>query len=1290
MKQGMRNLVWNVLLIVLVMSLTACGGGGGGSENSASPEGTMKGTIGSSGGTLASSDGKIKLEVPSGSLDDGTVVEIADTGERGEITTIYMITVSDDTFEKPIKVVLSYEPSSLPPNSSEEDLFLYTWDEDGYVETLTDISVDTANHLVSGYATHFSPITAGVNVQTVVKVSDLPITRDFRFPIGDIGDDASNGSKDLGGNISFLSIDAYSNRYPKVGFNLSASSNRWQVGTAYNKKDYITNYGSGSIACYSNTCTVYHPGEDWNRIDEDDLGMHIHAVANGRVVYKRNDDGSKKGFGNIIVITHKLSNKEVVFSVYGHMREASPKNVGDLVTKGDIIGHIGTTGNSTGPHLHFEITKQNRVPIDSNGVIKAPTSGWYWPITKKNVDTYYYDPSYFIKNINGNNRWEFKINDNTDSWMAVNAESISVDKTANDNGLLTLDPMSSDPQIITSPLNINASDYNIISISMATKASDTSASLFFKTLADDMYTAGKRIDFTVNNDGLFHTYDLTVNPSTWSGTITGLRLDPMSSGVTGSNTDKVIIDYIKLVNKATSTTYSVSGKVILNNGSGLSGVSVACSGSTSPATTDEDGTYAFNSLVNGTYTLSFSRNGYSFNPATVSVSVSNGNMVVSDVTATAIDSDNDGIDNLTEILLGTNPNDADSDDDGIIDGAEDTNYNGVVDIWETDPTKIDTDGDGIQDGTELGITTEQIGSDTDTTIFQPDLDPTTTTSAISADTDGDGISDGVEDTNHNGRVDAGEGNPNSPNQPPVANAGADQTVAPNATVTLNGTKSTDPENWITTYLWQQTSGPTVTIINTDTANPQFTAAVAAGSTLIFSLTVTDSGGLKSMDTCVVKVYASTDPITNLLNSLVTLPDGSFQMGSLESNNYQPVHTVSLSSFEIGSFEITQAQYLAVMGTNPSENQGDGKDSFPVENVSWYNAREFCARLSAMTGRIFTLPSEAQWEYACRAGSTTRYSFGDDDAQLINYAWYDNNSGMHSNMVGTKLPNAWGLYDMHGNVFEWCLDSWHGTYADAPTDGSAWEPDIGLLRIIRGGRFNDVDRVCLSASRAAVEPGYGRNETGFRVVAIPTLNAGLVAYYPFNGSAKDESGNGNHGTIYGAVSTADRFNHADSAYAFDGVNDYIDCGNQPTVNITGPLTLAAWVYVESLKDERIISKWGLYSGYELDIAYGTNSYLLRFNINQYSDPVYALSGIENQWMFLTATWNGAVKKLYVNGELKGTLNTTYVDIAVSTYNLRIGAMSNGAPAFFGGKIDSIRIYNRALSDFEISSLYCLNE
>jgi formylglycine-generating enzyme required for sulfatase activity len=205
----------------------------------------------------------------------------------------------------------------------------------------------------------------------------------------------------------------------------------------------------------------------------------------------------------------------------------------------------------------------------------------------------------------------------------------------------------------------------------------------------------------------------------------------------------------------------------------------------------------------------------------------------------------------------------------------------------------------------------------------------------------------------------------------------------------------------------------------------------------------------------------------------------------QAQSTTPVHTVTLQGFQIGAFEVTQAQFEAVMGNNPSYTEGTYTQNNPVGNVTWLEAREFCTQLSAQTGRTFTLPSEAQWEYACRAGSTTLYSFGDLDSELGDYAWFDGNSEGQSQQVGSKLPNAWGLYDMHGSVFEHCLDSWHNDYTGAPTDGSAWEPDTTYWRVIRGGSWTDSPWYNRSANRmASPELDFRAAGLGLRVVAAP--------------------------------------------------------------------------------------------------------------------------------------------------------------------------------------------------------------
>ena len=176
-----------------------------------------------------------------------------------------------------------------------------------------------------------------------------------------------------------------------------------------------------------------------------------------------------------------------------------------------------------------------------------------------------------------------------------------------------------------------------------------------------------------------------------------------------------------------------------------------------------------------------------------------------------------------------------------------------------------------------------------------------------------------------------------------------------------------------------------------------------------------------------------------------------------------------------------------MGNNPSSFKGT--PNLPVESVSWLDATNFCARLTERErqagrlpeGKVYRLPTEAEWEYACRAGTTTRFSFGDDPqgTELEKYAWYDGNSGRQTHPVGTKLPNPWGLYDMHGNVFEWC-QAW---YSDSLPGGSVTDPQgasSGTSRALRGGSWNDSAGVCRSAYRGRFRPGGRDWDVGFRV------------------------------------------------------------------------------------------------------------------------------------------------------------------------------------------------------------------
>mgnify|MGYP006266374999 CR=1 FL=1 len=205
---------------------------------------------------------------------------------------------------------------------------------------------------------------------------------------------------------------------------------------------------------------------------------------------------------------------------------------------------------------------------------------------------------------------------------------------------------------------------------------------------------------------------------------------------------------------------------------------------------------------------------------------------------------------------------------------------------------------------------------------------------------------------------------------------------------------------------------------------------------------------------------------------------------------RPQHWVTVPEFWLGKFPVTQAQYQAVMGENPSRFSDNGANR-PVEQVSWNDAVAFCETLSQLTGRTYRLPSEAEWEYACRAGTPTPFYCGPTiTTELANYdGRYTYGGGpkgeyrKQTTDVGSFPPNGFGLYDMHGNVWEWCQDVWHGSYEGAPTDGTAWvEGGNQDRRLLRGGSWSYDPRYCRSAGRFNFTP-VARNNlfNGFRVV-----------------------------------------------------------------------------------------------------------------------------------------------------------------------------------------------------------------
>jgi len=276
----------------------------------------------------------------------------------------------------------------------------------------------------------------------------------------------------------------------------------------------------------------------------------------------------------------------------------------------------------------------------------------------------------------------------------------------------------------------------------------------------------------------------------------------------------------------------------------------------------------------------------------------------------------------------------------------------------------------------------------------------------------------------------------------------------------------------------------------------------------------------------VRITKSAQPVQSVLPGvvfkdceecpeMVAIPSGSFLMGSpfdqpdlfesepdpfsnepvkkiekikqVSSEDERPQHHVEIKGFGLGRYEVTQEQWFAVMGNNPSSNKGR---TLPVENVSWDAAQLFVQKLSQKTGKNYRLPSEAEWEYAARAGTTTQYFWGGDEKLINDFAWHSDNSGGKSHLFGLKKPNQFGLSDMIGNLYEWTQDCWNENYKGAPTDGSAWAGGDCSKRILRGGSWDDFPLYLRSAFRYFLTTDGRSYIIGFRVardIELPRLN-----------------------------------------------------------------------------------------------------------------------------------------------------------------------------------------------------------
>ncbi len=239
---------------------------------------------------------------------------------------------------------------------------------------------------------------------------------------------------------------------------------------------------------------------------------------------------------------------------------------------------------------------------------------------------------------------------------------------------------------------------------------------------------------------------------------------------------------------------------------------------------------------------------------------------------------------------------------------------------------------------------------------------------------------------------------------------------------------------------------------------------------------------------------SSSPMHNSIEmEFILIPAGEFEMGSPFREKRRklwesPVHRVTIKKpFYLGRYPVMQEQWQKVMGNNPSFFKGE---KCPVENVSWVEAQAFFQKLNSLekaddNDHAYRLPTEAEWEYAARAGTATSYFFGDEESKLTEYAWFLKNSGLETHPVGLKKSNPWELYDIYGNVGEWVQDEYHISYKGAPTDGRAWEntfPSVSVpVRIRRGGGWNGNAGCCRSAERLFAAQNRRFNSLGFRVV-----------------------------------------------------------------------------------------------------------------------------------------------------------------------------------------------------------------
>jgi formylglycine-generating enzyme required for sulfatase activity len=319
-------------------------------------------------------------------------------------------------------------------------------------------------------------------------------------------------------------------------------------------------------------------------------------------------------------------------------------------------------------------------------------------------------------------------------------------------------------------------------------------------------------------------------------------------------------------------------------------------------------------------------------------------------------------------------------------------------------------------------------------------------------------------------------------------------------ITLNWDSAGSGVSYKVYYNTQNDPARASALSNLTTGTSMTITGLGSGTTYYFWVSTVKDGQESGKSPMVIALIAAAavpvNPAPNVPSDMVLIQGGTFRMGSPESeanrrgNEFR--HQVTVSSFYMGKYEVTQIEYAALMGKYPSASEGD---NLPVEQVTWYDAVNYCNARSQKEGLTpaytvsgnnvtwnrnangYRLPTEAEWEYACRAGTTTPYSSG---SSVDSVGWYTNNSGRKTHPVGTKEANAWGLYDMHGNVWEWCWD-WYGDYIrEVQTDPLG--ASLGSDRVLRGGGWRTTDgQYVRSAYRGRCSPSDSDSDQGFRLL-----------------------------------------------------------------------------------------------------------------------------------------------------------------------------------------------------------------